>query len=134
MPDSLDPWHMGEGESLNEIDRLLNRALLLAHDRFPGEYGPLQYIPERLRYFQSFYHHDFDPAPKRRGRPKVSPSTRERMMAEAACAHCGSTDDLEIDHVHPLSRGGANTPDNLQVLCHDCNQEKGARTMAEMGW
>ena len=30
-----------------------------------------------------------------------------------------------MDHVIPLCLGGANTRDNLQVLCRDCNSEKG---------
>ncbi|GGW99058.1 HNH endonuclease [Streptomyces chartreusis] len=34
---------------------------------------------------------------------------------------------LEIDHVHPRSRGGSGDIDNLQVLCTSCNTSKGAR-------
>jgi 5-methylcytosine-specific restriction endonuclease McrA len=34
---------------------------------------------------------------------------------------------LEIDHIRPVSRGGTNDPDNLQVLCRDCNAGKGAQ-------
>lgn len=35
---------------------------------------------------------------------------------------------LEVDHVVPLVRGGAfDDPNNLQALCSDCNNRKGAR-------
>lgn len=37
------------------------------------------------------------------------------------CRWCGSTDNLEIDHIWPVSKGGPTIPDNLQVLCVYCN-------------
>ena len=43
------------------------------------------------------------------------------------CRHCGSAEDLTIDHIHPQSRGGGHTEDNLQTLCRPCNSRKGAR-------
>jgi HNH endonuclease len=42
------------------------------------------------------------------------------------CAACGSTFDLQYDHIIPCSLGGASTAENLQILCSDCNREKGA--------
>ena len=41
------------------------------------------------------------------------------------CRMCGRrTNDLEIDHIMPISKGGKSTYDNLQTLCHDCNVRK----------
>jgi 5-methylcytosine-specific restriction endonuclease McrA len=43
------------------------------------------------------------------------------------CAYCGATAvPLNIDHVHPRSRGGSNRISNLVVACVPCNQSKGA--------
>ena len=36
-----------------------------------------------------------------------------------------------VDHVMPLSRGGSNGPENIQLLCVSCNTSKHARTMDE---
>ena len=41
------------------------------------------------------------------------------------CARCGAQQDLQYDHIIPLSRGGADTADNLQLLCAPCARAKG---------
>ncbi|WP_067697005.1 TerD family protein [Nocardia jejuensis] len=43
------------------------------------------------------------------------------------CVECGDSHYLEFDHVIPISRGGATSAANLQILCRGCNREKGAR-------
>ncbi|HJM74541.1 MAG TPA: HNH endonuclease signature motif containing protein [Dehalococcoidia bacterium] len=40
------------------------------------------------------------------------------------CTGCGAEDDLQFDHVIPVAKGGGNAPDNVQVLCGDCNRAK----------
>ncbi|MGR7026367.1 HNH endonuclease [Geodermatophilus sp. URMC 62] len=40
---------------------------------------------------------------------------------------CTATDDLQADHVHPHSRGGATSVDNGQALCPRHNTRKAAR-------
>jgi 5-methylcytosine-specific restriction endonuclease McrA len=45
------------------------------------------------------------------------------------CQICGATAGpetcLEVDHKHPVSKGGSNGIDNLWTLCFDCNRGKG---------
>lgn len=43
------------------------------------------------------------------------------------CCKCGRrTNDLEVDHIIPIAKGGKSSYDNLQTLCHRCNAKKGA--------
>lgn len=41
------------------------------------------------------------------------------------CVRCQRGENLEFDHIIPLTRGGSNTFRNLQLLCDDCNRAKG---------
>ena len=38
---------------------------------------------------------------------------------------------MEVDHILPVSRGGTDHAENLQLLCSHCNRSKGNRTMSE---
>ena len=61
-------------------------------------------------------------------RGKVSNKLRFAIYARDGnrCRICGrKTDDLEIDHIIPIAKGGKSTYDNLQTLCHRCNKKKG---------
>lgn len=57
------------------------------------------------------------------------------------CDTAGSKASPTLEHVQPLSQGGANTPDNLAVACARCNHKRGVSTpavflahVAAVGW
>ena len=67
--------------------------------------------------------------PRAGGRRESIPREVRRAVFErdgGKCAQCGSNFDLQYDHVIPVALGGATTVGNLQLLCGDCNREKGA--------
>ena len=51
---------------------------------------------------------------------------------EHACAYCGDKNvPLEIEHIHPKSKGGTDRVSNLTLACHNCNQKKGNTDIKE---
>ena len=63
-----------------------------------------------------------------------SPKNRKRLYGEQS-GHCAGCDDhfeawhLEVDHIIARRKGGTDAPDNLQLLCGNCNRIKGVRGM-----
>lgn len=68
--------------------------------------------------------------------PKYGVELREKIYNKARnkdgeyiCAHCGSKfktrEHLQIDHIVPMAKGGLTIPENLQILCRNCNMRKG---------
>ncbi|KAE8729096.1 zeatin O-glucosyltransferase-like [Hibiscus syriacus] len=47
------------------------------------------------------------------------------------CQYCRSRDNLTIDHVLPIARGGEWTWENLVTACAKCNSKKGRKTPEE---
>lgn len=66
---------------------------------------------------------------------RVPPVNRREVLRRDhhTCQYCGSTHNLTLDHVVPLSRGGSHTWDNVVTACERCNQRKGNRTPEEAG-
>jgi hypothetical protein len=67
----------------------------------------------------------------------ISDALRLRIENEAQhrCGYCLAHQDyvtwrLEIEHITPKARGGADEISNLWLACHTCNLYKGAKTHA----
>lgn len=45
------------------------------------------------------------------------------------CVSCGSQQNLEFDHIIPVSTGGSNNLKNIQLLCFSCNRTKSNKIM-----
>lgn len=79
---------------------------------------------QRLR--QKFDESDEPTQP--RTRPRIPENVRVEVWRRdgGKCARCGSRQDLEFDHIVPVSRGGSNTTRNIELLCEKCNRGKGS--------
>ena len=68
-------------------------------------------------------------AQKRQNRKKFSQEQRKMIYekADGRCQLCGRKIEFEyatLDHVIPLSQGGIDSLDNIQLACESCNRQK----------
>ncbi len=60
--------------------------------------------------------------------------TREFLLEKwnRQCAYCGIKDiPLQIEHIHPRSKGGSNSITNLTLSCEKCNVKKGTKDIKD---
>ena len=70
-----------------------------------------------------------------KARELKSSSYFQELLRQGICRYCGKKfprEELTIDHVVPIARGGRSTRGNMVVCCLDCNQKKRCLTPAEM--
>ncbi len=68
------------------------------------------------------------------GRKCASLGARSLAPCDGAGSHryCGAENlPLEVEHIHPKSKGGSDRVSNLTLACHTCNQAKGNRDIRE---
>ena len=59
----------------------------------------------------------------------------KELFAKGICRYCGGKfppEELTLDHIVPVARGGRSTKGNMVVCCRSCNQAKKYLTPAEM--
>lgn len=53
------------------------------------------------------------------------------QLLDSPCMYCGSTENITIEHILPLIRGGQHTMDNVGPACRSCNSSKQSQTPEE---
>lgn len=120
-------WKNGD---LKELGGFFPRAknAISAHGRFPYRIERValgEVIPHKLARDDGEIRRTF------------SPEMRSFVFGKTNghCVYCGVQIDpfltFHIDHLHPISRGGSNDPDNLLPACKSCNSSKSARSIEE---
>lgn len=68
----------------------------------------------------------FIPAKEVSRREYISRKDRIYILSIGMCIRCCATEDIQVDHVIPVCKGGKSNRENLQPLCGRCNRKKGA--------
>ena len=58
-----------------------------------------------------------------------------QLLGKGLCYHCENkfkADELTMDHLIPIVRGGKSDKKNCVTSCKDCNSKKGHKTRAEI--
>lgn len=92
-----------------------------------GDFRPMAQIPSR-GWWEWHWQRGIDPDSRRSTLP---PGTRQLVIQRdgLVCGLCGGdvpSEDVHIDHKHPVSLGGSDALENLQVAHSLCNIRKGA--------
>jgi 5-methylcytosine-specific restriction endonuclease McrA len=86
-----------------------------------------KYIPNRAIEKNVIFSTPEMPLPyQQTSREPINESIRSEIWRRdgGKCVKCGSKQNLEFDHIIPVSKGGATSVQNLQLLCKQCNLTK----------
>jgi len=60
----------------------------------------------------------------------IKPAEIARIL-NSTCLYCGSTQNIQVDHVVPLAKGGRHSIGNLAPACKTCNVRKSAKFLMQ---
>jgi HNH endonuclease len=140
-PDHYDAWCPRQEENPQLVAWYGDRSYYWYAENFywtnredlsPADVKALLFARERQRQREIDHAHAVMAAASSPAARKREPIPRDVKHAvfqrdEGRCVECGSNFDIQYDHVIPFAMGGANTVENLQLLCGRCNQRKGGR-------
>jgi 5-methylcytosine-specific restriction endonuclease McrA len=108
-----------------------DKEVPICRNRYAEHYRKLGLSEEEITFMTTpFTLHLEENAPLRRvEKRKISNRLRVAIWRRDhfTCQHCGTHDNLVVDHIVPESKGGTLEESNLQTLCNSCNSSKGAK-------
>ena len=126
-------------KELEEIEKkqLLEKRKKQEKERYKEYYKRRQREKEKRRHWESEAIEEMIDSGEIDGnvssdRKRTIPSNIKEIVYardKGCCVTCGSTVDIEYDHIIPFSKGGSNSVNNVQLLCLKCNRSKSDRIM-----
>jgi ATP adenylyltransferase len=142
---SLDPTQQKyyENKVRNMVGKVLKDNGITSRDRSVHNLLGFEHLTEdQVKELISLCESKLEMAAAKRGdsywkhratdREPISGSIRYEVLKRAnqRCECCGVSIDhkpIDVDHIVPRSLGGANSINNYQALCYECNANKGNR-------
>jgi 5-methylcytosine-specific restriction endonuclease McrA len=86
--------------------------------------------PDRLRTIRRRGNHVRREQLKQNGAFLIRIKETEKLY-NSSCFYCGSRENIQLDHIVPISRGGRHSVGNMLPACSDCNHSKYNRFIME---
>lgn len=113
-------------ENLDEQVRTLLDTDIKSKKYFEGFFQMLMLSANDPSSFEKYFCGDVRPK-----RNHITSDVKREVWRRdmGRCARCGSRENLEYDHIIPISKGGSNTSRNIELLCQSCNRKKADKIM-----
>lgn len=119
-------------DAINAVETETDRIVLIGRSQraswellVPNPVLTAAYIRHAIRVFHRQVDVGFEQGKSRHLSQEVKQAVWQRDGGK--CVECGAEDYLEFDHIIPVAKGGANTAENIQLLCRRCNLKKSDR-------
>ena len=113
-------------ENLDEQVRTLLDTDIKSKKYFEGFFQMLMLSANDPSSFEKYFCGDVRPK-----RNHITSDVKREVWRRdmGRCTRCGSRENLEYDHIIPISKGGSNTSRNIELLCQSCNRKKADKIM-----
>jgi 5-methylcytosine-specific restriction endonuclease McrA len=134
MNKAINAWHKAHKDQMRPTRRAYRQRRLATDPTYRDQLRAGQ-RKHYLQHPESALENARVRRARQRGAPRVEKINRAAIIArdQSICHLCGLVvppEEMSLDHLIPLARGGSHTPDNLAVAHLTCNKRRGTKPLA----